>query len=89
MRTTCPPVMGSPPRGCVVHALINPRVEALEGLVGIVGFPEVLVVLGQVCGQDPHVVSIEVDKELERDCSRVSCEGVLEGREVGVAEIQI
>ena len=36
--------------GCIVHTLIQPRAEALEGIFGIVSFPELLVVIGQVLG---------------------------------------
>ena len=53
-------------RGRIIHALVQPRVEALDGLVGIVGFPEILVVLVQVRGQDPCVVHVQVVQELER-----------------------
>ena len=58
-------------RGYVVHALVQSCVEALEGLVSIVGLPDPLVLLGRVCSQDPHVVSIKVTQELEHGCSGV------------------
>ena len=69
-----------------INALVQPCVEALEGLVGIVGLPELLVALGQVRSQDPCVVLVQLDQELERGCLGIACEGVLGGREVGVVE---
>ena len=45
-------------QGRIIHALVQPRVEALYGLVGILGFSELLVVLVHVCGQYPSVVPI-------------------------------
>ena len=69
-------------RGCIVNTLVQPRTEALNGIVGFVYLPQLLVVFGQVRGQDPCIVVLEVDGDSERGCSGVACEGVLEGREV-------
>ena len=72
--------------GRIIHALVQPCVEDLEGLVRIVGFPELIVIFCQVCVQDPRVVRVQVAQELERGCSGVAHERVLEGREVVVVE---
>ena len=51
--------------GRIIHTLVQPPVEALGGLVGVVGFPGLLVVPGQVRGQDPRIVRIKVDQGFE------------------------
>ena len=45
-------------RGHVIEALIQPCVEALEGLVRIKGFSELPVVPRQVCCQYPRVACL-------------------------------
>ena len=75
-------------RGCIIYALVQPRIEALEGLVGVLGFPGLLVVIGQVRGQDPRIVRIKLAQELERGRSGLSCEGVIEGQEVGAVKLR-
>ena len=47
-------------RGCLVNALFQSCVKALEGIVSIIGLPDPLFLLGQVCGQYTSIVSIEV-----------------------------
>ena len=42
----------------IIDTLVQPRVEVFEGLVSIVGFPELPVVLGQVRCQNPRVVGV-------------------------------
>ena len=49
--------------GCIIHTIVQPRVEALKGLVGIVGFPELIFVLGQVRCQYTCVVHVQVAQE--------------------------
>ena len=44
--------------GCVIHALIQPRAEALEGLVSIAGIPKLLDVVCKVRCQYPGIFSI-------------------------------
>ena len=63
--------------GFIVDTLFQPQVEALKGLVGIVGTPQLLVVISQVRGQDPRVVIVKVTEESERDCSGVAHEGFI------------
>ena len=46
--------------GCVVNALVQTRVEAFEPFVGIVGLPELPVVLRQIRRQYLRVVRVEV-----------------------------
>ena len=46
--------------GCVINALVHPCVEFFERLVGIVGFPELPVVLVQVRCQHPHIVCVQM-----------------------------
>ena len=45
-------------RGCVIDTLVQPRVEAFEGLVGIVGFLDLPVFLVQVCCRYPRLVHV-------------------------------
>ena len=47
-------------RGRIIDALVQPRVEDFDGLVGILGFPELPVVISQVCCQYPRDVRVQV-----------------------------
>ena len=49
-------------RGCVIDALIQPRVEDFEWIVEIEGFPDLPVVLCKVYRQYPRLVRVEVDE---------------------------
>ena len=70
--------------GRATQSLIQPQVEALKGLVGIVGFPYLLIVIGQVRCQYPRVVHVQVAQEGQRGGSRIAGERGLEGGEVCV-----
>ena len=48
------------PCGFIINTLVQPRAEALEGLVEILGFPELLVVLSQVRCRYPKILRIKV-----------------------------
>ena len=48
-------------RGCVFNALIEPRIETLEWLVGVEGLPQLGVIIPEVHGQYPVVVAINMD----------------------------
>ena len=45
-------------RGCVVNVVVQPHVETLEGRVGIVGLPQILVFFDQLRGQYPCEVIV-------------------------------
>ena len=47
-------------RGRVIDALVQPHVEDFEGLVGIVGLPELPVVLDQVRCRYHHILRVQV-----------------------------
>ena len=70
----------------VVNTLFQPRVEALDGLIGIVGLSQLLIVLSTIHDQGPHVMIIKVAEELKCGWSGVSCEGVIERLEVSAVE---
>ena len=48
--------------GYLVYALVDPRIEALERLIGADGLPNILVICRKVRGWYPGIVSIEMDE---------------------------
>ena len=69
---------------CIIYALIEPHIEALERLIGVEQLSQLDVFFCEVCDRYPRIVDVEVANELQsRDCG-VSHECVLEGGDVGV-----
>ena len=75
-------------RGRVVNALVQPCAETFEWFVGILGLPELPVVLCQVRRQYRCVVRVEVDEKGQCGGSGVSGERILEGGEVCVLKFR-
>ena len=75
-------------RGCIVKALVQTCVEAFEWFVGIVGLPELPVVLRQVRCQYSRIVRVEVAEKGLCGGSRVSSERILERVEVCVLKFR-
>ena len=70
----------------VINTLVNPCVQAFELFIGIVGLPELTVIIRQLRCGDSHVVRVEMAEEGHRGGSGVSGNHVLDGGEVSVLE---
>ena len=69
-----------------IYALVETRIEPLEGLVRVEGFPQIRVVCREVHGQYPGVMAIDMDEQEDYFRAGVSRKHVLEGGEVSVLE---
>ena len=72
------------PQGSVLYALVELHIEALERLVGVEGFPQLLVFFREVRGQYPGIVDIEMADQEEHCHAGVSHKHVIDGGEISV-----
>ena len=71
-------------RDCVVNALVDHHIEALERLVRVELLPQLGVVCRNICCRYPCVVVIQVAEELKHRGSGLARELMIEGGDVGV-----